>query len=129
MKILVLFYSTYGHIYELAKAVAEGVQSVEGMDVEIKRVPETLSPEILAKMGATEAQKAFEHIPLATVQDLAEADGIVFGTPTRFGMMAAQMKSFLDSTGGLPAWRPGSHHPQFPHPAAASRNADRWTAL
>ncbi|NMD12062.1 MAG: NAD(P)H:quinone oxidoreductase [Candidatus Cloacimonetes bacterium] len=101
MKILVLFYSTYGHIYELAKAVAAGAQSVDGMDVEIKRVPETLSPEIMAKMGATEAQKAFEHIPLATVQDLAEADGIVFGTPTRFGMMAAQMKSFLDSTGGL----------------------------
>ena len=91
MKILVLFYSTYGHTYEMAKAEAEGAQSV----------PETLSPEILEKMHASESQKIFEHIPVARVQDLADADAIIFGTPTRFGNMAAQMKTFLDATGQL----------------------------
>jgi NAD(P)H dehydrogenase (quinone) len=106
MKLLVLFYSTYGHIYNMAKAIAEGSSGVEGVEVEIKRVPETLNPEILAKIGALEAQKHFEQIPEATVEDLAEADGIIFGTPTRFGMMAAQMKAFLDGTGGL--WAKGA---------------------
>lgn len=105
MKILVLFYSTYGHIYEMAKSEAEGAKSVHGMEVILRRVPETLSSEILEKMHAREAQKKFEHIPVAQVQDLAEADAIIFGTPTRFGNMAAQMKSFLDSTGQL--W---AHH-------------------
>jgi len=106
MKILILFYSTYGHIYELAKAVAEGAQSVEGMEVELKRVPETLSPEILAKMGALQPQQKFEHIPVASVTDLASADGIIFGFATRFGGVAAQMKSFLDATGSL--WAKGA---------------------
>ena len=106
MKLLILFYSTYGHIYQLAKAVAEGAGSVEGIDIEIKRVPETLSDEILEKMGALDAQKAFAAVPVATVEDLASADGIIFGTPTRFGNMAAQMKAFLDATGGL--WAKGA---------------------
>ncbi len=106
MKILVLFYSTYGHIYEMAKAVAEGAKSVDGTEVIIKRVPETLSGEILSMMGALEAQKAYTHIPIAEVNDLVEADAIIFGTPTRFGNMAAQMKAFLDATGGL--WAKGS---------------------
>lgn len=106
MKLLVLFYSTYGHIYNMAKAIAEGASEVEGLEVEIKRVPETLSPEILGKMGALEAQKQFEHIPVASVEDLEAADGIIFGAPTRFGMMAAQMKAFLDATGGL--WAKGA---------------------
>ena len=101
MKILVLFYSTYGHIYEMAKAEAEGAQSVPGTEVILRRVPETLSPEILERMQATEAQKKFEHIPVAQVQDLADADAIIFGTPTRFGNMSAQMKTFLDATGQL----------------------------
>lgn len=101
MKILVLFYSTYGHIRELAEAAAEGAKSVPGAEVAVKRVPETLPDEILAKMGALEAQKAFAHIPIATPQELAEYDAIIFGAPTRFGMMAAQMKAFLDATGGL----------------------------
>lgn len=101
MKILVLFYSTYGHILALAEAVAEGAKSVPGAEVAVKRVPETLPDEILAKMGALEAQKAFAHIPIATPQELAEYDAIIFGAPTRFGMMAAQMKAFLDATGGL----------------------------
>jgi len=106
MKTLILIHSLYGHIYKLAQAVAEGAREIEGMDVQIKRVPETLSPEIIAMMGATEAQKAMEHIPVATLKDLEEADGIIFGTGTRFGMMSAQMKAFLDSTGGL--WAKGA---------------------
>lgn len=101
MKILVLFYSTYGHTYEMAKAEAEGAQSVPETEVLLRRVPETLSPEILEKMHASESQKIFEHIPVARVQDLADADAIIFGTPTRFGNMAAQMKTFLDATGQL----------------------------
>ena len=80
MKILVLFYSTYGHIYEMAKAEAEGAQSVPGTEVILRRVPETLSPEILERMQTAE-QKKFEHIPVADVQDLADADAIIFGTP------------------------------------------------
>lgn len=105
MKILVLFYSTYGHIYRMAQAVAEGVKEA-GVEVDIKRVPETLSPEIIAMMGATEAQKQYEHIPIAETKDLQDYDAIIFGAPTRFGMMAAQMKAFLDATGGL--WAKGA---------------------
>ncbi|MDZ4121476.1 MAG: NAD(P)H:quinone oxidoreductase, partial [Candidatus Cloacimonadaceae bacterium] len=106
MKILVLFYSTYGHIYEMAKAVAEGARGIKDAEVEIKRVPETLSDEILAMMGALEAQKAFADVPIATVEDLVAADAVIFGTPTRFGNMAAQMKAFLDATGSL--WAKGA---------------------
>lgn len=106
MKVLVVFYSTYGHIYRMAEAVAEGAREVAGVEVVIKRVPETLSPEVLAKQGATEAQKVFAHVPVATVADLAEADAIVFGTPTRFGNMIGQMRQFLDATGGL--WAKGA---------------------
>lgn len=106
MKILVLFYSTYGHVYRMAEAVASGAREVEGAEVVLKRVPETLPKEVLEKMGAVEAQKAFESVPVATVADLADADAIVFGTPTRFGNMAAQMRSFLDATGGL--WAEGA---------------------
>lgn len=100
MKILILFYSTYGHIWQMAKAVADGAKSIDNVEVELKRVPETLSDDILKMMGALEAQKAFAEVPIATVQELADYDAIIFGTPTRFGMMAAQMKAFLDATGG-----------------------------
>ena len=101
MKLLVVFYSTYGHVHRMAQAVADGAREVPGVDVVIKRVPETLPPDVIAAMGATEAQKAFAGVPVAAVADLAEADAIVFGTPTRFGNMAAQMRQFLDATGGL----------------------------
>jgi NAD(P)H dehydrogenase (quinone) len=101
MKILVLFYSTYGHVYAMAEAAAEGAREVPGTEVLLKRVPETLPEEVLSKMNALEAQKSFAHVPVATPQDLVEADAILFGTPTRFGNMAAQMRSFLDATGGL----------------------------
>jgi NAD(P)H dehydrogenase (quinone) len=101
MKVLVVFYSTYGHVYKMAEAIAEGVKGVDGAEVELRRVPETLSDEVLEAMGAREAQKAFAHIPVATVDELATADAIIFGTPTRFGNMAGQMRQFLDATGQL----------------------------
>lgn len=101
MKILVLFYSAYGHIYKMALAVAEGASSVEGAEVSIKRVPETLSEDLLSRIGALEAQKSFEHIPVCTVEELTDYDAIIFGTPTRFGNMASQMKAFLDGTGAI----------------------------
>jgi len=105
MKLLVLFYSTYGHIYRMAQAIADGAREVIGANVVVKRVPETLPPEVLTAMGATDAQKAFADVPIATVADLADADAVIFGTPTRFGNMASQMRAFLDATGGL--WAQG----------------------
>ena len=101
MKVLVVFYSTYGHVYQMAKAIAEGAQEVASASVELRRVPETLPGEVLEKMGAIEAQKAFSHVPECTVDELATADAIIFGTPTRFGNMCGQMRQFLDATGQL----------------------------
>jgi len=106
MKILVLFYSTYGHTYRMAQAVAEGAREVPGADVTLKRVPETLPADVLDKMGATEAQKSFASVPVASVEDLASADAVIFGAPTRFGSVAAQMRQFLDATGSL--WAKGA---------------------
>lgn len=106
MKALILFYSMYGHIHRLAEAVAEGVREVQGADAVLKKVPETLSPEIIQKMGATEVQKGLEHIPVCTVNELPDYDAIIFGTPTRFGNMCGQMRQFLDATGQL--WLKGS---------------------
>jgi NAD(P)H dehydrogenase (quinone) len=96
-KILVLYYSTYGHIETMAGAVAEGASSVAGTNVVIKRVPELMPPEVAKKAGAKLDQAA----PLAAPAELPEYDAIIFGTPTRFGNMAAQMRNFLDQTGGL----------------------------
>ncbi|SES84148.1 NAD(P)H:quinone oxidoreductase [Hymenobacter actinosclerus] len=101
MKTLILFYSTYGHVYKLAEAMAEGARQVEGNTVVIKRVPETLPREILDKTGATEAQKAFEHIPVATPQELEQYDAIIIGTPTRYGNVCGQIQAYLDGTGAL----------------------------
>jgi NAD(P)H dehydrogenase (quinone) len=106
MKVLVVFYSMYGHIYRMAEAIAEGAHEVKGAQVELRRVPETLPEEALKKMGAIEAQKAFAHVPVCTVDELATADAIIFGTPTRFGNMVGQMRQFLDATGGL--WSKGA---------------------
>jgi NAD(P)H dehydrogenase (quinone) len=103
--VLVLFYSTYGHIYKMAEAVAEGARAVAGANVVVKRVPETLPDEVLEKLGAKAAQGAFAHVPVASVDDLASADVVLFGVPTRFGNMAAQMRTFLDATGQL--WATG----------------------
>jgi NAD(P)H dehydrogenase (quinone) len=101
MKVLVVYYSMYGHIHRMAEAIAEGAKSVQGATVEMCRVPETLPLEVLQKMGAVEAQKAFENIPVCTVDKLGTADAIIFGTPTRYGNMCAQMRQFLDATGQL----------------------------
>lgn len=106
MKVLVLYYSLYGHVHRMAEAIAEGVREVEGVEVEMRRVPETLSEEVLMKMKALEAQKAFAHIPICTVDELASADAVIFGTPTRFGNMCGQMRQFLDATGQL--WLKGA---------------------
>lgn len=105
VKVLIVFYSMYGHVYSMAEAVAVGAKKVEGAKVTLCRVPETLSEEVLDKMGATEAQKQLAGIPLCKVEDLAAADAIIFGTPTRFGNMVGQMRQFLDATGVL--WKKG----------------------
>jgi NAD(P)H dehydrogenase (quinone) len=101
MKILILYYSMYGHIHRMAEAVAEGVREIKGAEAILRRVPETLPTEVLGKMGALEAQKAMVHVPICTVDELASADAVIFGTPTRFGNMCGQMRQFLDATGGI----------------------------
>jgi NAD(P)H dehydrogenase (quinone) len=106
MKVLVVYYSTYGHVHKMAEAVAAGVKGVAGAEVALRLVPETLPPEVLKKMGAVEAQNALSHIPVATVEELTEADAVIFGTPTRFGNMCGQMRQFLDATGQL--WAKGA---------------------
>ena len=106
MKILVVYYSMYGHIHQMMQAAVEGARSVKNAEVTLMRVPETLPKEVLAQMGAVEAQKAQKKVKVCTVEDLAAADAVIFGTPTRFGNMCGQMRQFLDSTGGL--WLKGS---------------------
>lgn len=100
-KVLVLYYSSYGHIETMAGFIAEGVDSVPGVTVDIKRVPELVPEDVARNAGIKLEQSA----PIAKVEELAEYDAIIFGTPTRFGNMAAQMRNFLDQTGGL--WATG----------------------
>lgn len=106
MKVLIVYYSVYGHIHRMAEAVAEGARGVKGAEVELRRVPETLPKEILQQIGAVEAQKKFAHVPVCSVDELASADAIIFGTPTRFGNMCGQMRQFMDATG--PLWDKGA---------------------
>ena len=106
MKVLILFYSTYGHMYQMARAAAEGAEEVPGSEVKIMRVPELLSDEVLSQMGALDAQKRWADLPVASPKDLEWADAIIFGIPTRFGNMIGQMRMFLDSTG--PQWSRGA---------------------
>jgi NAD(P)H dehydrogenase (quinone) len=101
VKILVAYYSMFGHIHRLAEAVAAGASGVDGASVEMRRVPETLPQDVLEKTGALKAQKAFSHVPILSRNDLGNYDAIIFGTPTRFGNMCGQMRQFLDSTGSL----------------------------
>ena len=101
MRVLIAYYSLYGHIHAMAQAVAGGVREVEGSQVELRRVPETLSGEILEKMGALRAQKSMSDVPICAAEELAGFDAIIFGTPTRFGNMCGQMRQFLDATGSL----------------------------
>ena len=101
-KILVVYYSAYGHVETMAEAVAEGARQVAGTTVSLKRVAELVPEEVARKSGMKLEQKA----PIATPQELADYDAIIFGTPTRFGNMAAQMRNFLDQTGSH--WMKGS---------------------
>lgn len=106
MKMLIVYHSTYGHVRTMAEAAAAAASEVPGVEVLMRRVPETLSDDVLAKMGALDALKAQTNVPVVTPDDLAAADAILFGTPTRFGNMSGQMRQFLDSTGGL--WMQGA---------------------
>ncbi|MFO7950811.1 MAG: NAD(P)H:quinone oxidoreductase [Candidatus Fermentibacteraceae bacterium] len=101
MRVLVIYYSLYGHVHRLAEAVAEGASEIRDTEAFLRRVPETLPGDVLEKMDALEAQSGMQHIPVCGVDELASADAIVFGTPTRFGNMCGQMRQFLDSTGTL----------------------------
>ncbi len=96
-KILVLYYSMYGHVETMAQAVAEGARSVEGVEAIIRRVPELVPEDVARKAGGKLDQVA----PIATVDELPDYDAIIFGTPTRFGNMCSQMRNFLDQTGRL----------------------------
>ncbi len=100
-KVLVVFYSMYGHVSALAEAIAAGVREVPDAEVELRQVAELVPEAVLERSGAKAARQAFAHVPAARVDELAEADAILFGTPTRFGNMAAQMRNFLDQTGEL----------------------------
>ena len=106
MQIQIIFYSMYGHIHRMAEAVAEGARSVEGAEVTLYQVPELVPEAALVRTGAKAAREAFAHIPFATPDLMTHADGIIFGTPTRYGNMAAQMRNFLDQTGQL--WAKGA---------------------
>jgi NAD(P)H:quinone oxidoreductase type IV len=106
VKIQVVFYSMYGHVYRMAEAIAEGAREVAGVEAILYQVPELIPDAALEKSGAKKARETFAHIPIAEPGRLAEADGILFGTPTRYGNMAAQMRNFLDQTG--PLWMANS---------------------
>jgi NAD(P)H dehydrogenase (quinone) len=106
MKMVIVYYSMYGHIYQLAQAVEKGVNQVKGVDVDLRRVPETLPANVLEKMGAVETLKQQAQVPICTVEELGQADAIIFGTPTRFGNMCGQMRQFMDATGTL--WMNGT---------------------
>ena len=104
-RVLVLYYSLYGHVHALAGEAAAGVAE-NGCQALVRRVPETLTPEVLQALGAAAFQKEFSQVATVTLKDLEEADGILFGRPTRFGNMCGQMRQFLDATGGL--WAKGA---------------------
>ena len=144
VKVQVIFYSMYGHIYKMAEAIAAGAREFPGAEVSLFQVAEHLPDNVLEQYGAKAAKASFGTVPVANVGQLVEADAIIFGTPTRFGNMAGQMRNFLDQTGQLwakrsidrksrkrvcfdrlAARRPGDHHNQFSHDASTSRNGDR----
>jgi NAD(P)H:quinone oxidoreductase type IV len=106
VKIQIVFYSMYGHIYKMAQAIEAGARQVKDVETEIFRVAELVPDAVLEKSGAKKIQQTFAHIPLIRPEQLTEADAILFGTPTRFGNMAAQMRNFLDQLGGL--WMSGA---------------------
>lgn len=105
-KIHIVFYSMYGHIYKMAQAVEQGAREVSDAQVQLFQVKETLSDEILTKMGALEAKKAWAHVPVIQAAQLAEADALIFGIPTRFGLVVTPMQTLFDATGQL--WAKGA---------------------
>ena len=100
-KVQIVFYSMYGHVFQMAQAVADGAQEVAGCEVGVFQVQELVPDDVLERTGAKKARAAFAHIPVAKPAQLADADALIFGTPTRFGNMSAQMRNFLDQTGQL----------------------------
>jgi len=101
-KVLVVYYSLYGHTYRMAEAVAEGAREVEGVEAEVKTVPELIPDEVIqSNEGMKAAKELQKDVPLATVEELGAADAVIMGSPTRFGNMCAQMRNFWDQTGGL----------------------------
>jgi NAD(P)H dehydrogenase (quinone) len=148
IQVQVIFYSMYGHVYKMAQAVVEGAKQVPGAEVSLYQVAELIPDDVLEKYGAKAAKAAFSKVPVATVYQLADAHAIIFGTPTRFGNMAAQMRNFLDQTG--PLWtkgsllgkigsvfastatqhgRAGDHVDELPHHPPTSRHGNRRRPL
>ncbi|HPP78445.1 NAD(P)H:quinone oxidoreductase [Methanospirillum sp.] len=105
VRIFIVYYSLYGHVHTMAQAISLGVRDA-GFEPELFRVPETLPDEVIEKMGAKSFQDEFQKLPVITPNELAKADAVIFGTPTRFGNMAGQMRQFLDATGGI--WSRGA---------------------
>jgi NAD(P)H dehydrogenase (quinone) len=106
VRVHVIFYSMYGHVYKMAQAIVAGTKLVNEVEASLYQVPELVPQEILEKSGAAKIRATFSHIPLAKTEFLTKADAIIFGVPTRFGNMCAQMRNFLDQTGGL--WAKGA---------------------
>ncbi len=105
-KVHIVFYSMYGHVYELAEAVAAGVRETPGAEALLLQTPELVPDDILEKSGAKQARKQFAHVPVVNVEQLAGADALILGTPTRFGNMSAQLRNVLDQCG--PLWMKGA---------------------
>lgn len=101
MNMLIIYYSMYGHTFGLCEAAAEGARQVPGTAVTMRRVPETLPHDLLEKLGALEAARSFRQDEVADIMELGDYDAIIFGTPTRYGNMCAQMRAFLDGSGPL----------------------------
>jgi NAD(P)H:quinone oxidoreductase type IV len=106
IKVHIIFYSMYGHVYRMAEAVLAGVKEVAGAEASLFQAAEIVADAVLEKSGARAARASFAHIPVATMDSLAEPHALIFGTPTRFGNMCAQMRNLLDQTGGL--WARGT---------------------
>ncbi|HEX8914213.1 MAG TPA: NAD(P)H:quinone oxidoreductase [Humisphaera sp.] len=106
VNVQIIFYSMYGHIFQLAQAVAEGAREVPGANVTVSQVPELVPEDALVRTGAKQARDAFAHVPVATPAQLPDADAIIFGTPTRYGNVCAQVQNFMDQTGQL--WAKGA---------------------
>lgn len=106
VKVQIIFYSLYGHIYQMAKAVEAGAKQIAGAEVQLLQVAETLPADIIQKMGATDAKKNFSQVPIADPKNLVDADAIILGTGTRYGGATAQMRAFIDATGSL--WSSGA---------------------